>query len=249
MEQPKFVDVHAHLSDAAFDIDRESLLKKLEGYIILNAGEEIEENERILNEGARHSNLLPCIGLHPNKLSHYDDADTDKALAYLDEKIPAAFAVSEIGLDYKLKDEKQMLIQRKVFSKILETAEKNNKVCIVHSRKSMDDTLDILGNFSVKAVLHNFEGNLAQLKKALDMGINPSISTGFIRFKKDNVIRAMKNDEFFVETDSPVLSPDQNRNTPMNIPLILEYISSIIGTKPIELKNSIYLSFCKMFYG
>ena len=249
MELPKFVDIHAHLSDARFEADREELLKDLGGYIILNSGEDIGEDERILAESTRHSNLLPCIGLHPNNVSCYDNIEIEKSLAYLEEKIPGAFAVSEIGLDYKQKDEKQIQVQKKVLYKILEIAEKNKKTCIIHSRKSTDDVIDILSNFHTNIVMHNFEGNLTQLKKAQDNGLRPSISTGFIRFKKDNIIRALDPDGFFVETDSPALSPNNERNTPLNIPLILDYISGIKGITTMELKNSIYLSFCKMFYG
>ena len=73
-----------------------------------------------------------------------------------------------------------------------------------------------------------------------ELGINISISTGFMKFKKDNIIKNVNLNRLFTETDSPELSPDNKLNTPLNIQKLLNYISSIkkMGVEEIrETKN------------
>ena len=245
----KFIDVHAHLNDREFDGIRDNLLSSLsKEYMVLNAGENAEESRRILEEGKKHSFLLPCIGLHPNEIagSSYDKAQEE--FIFFSENIGRFFAVSEVGLDYKGKDIYQMQQEKEFFYRILEASSRGGKACIIHSRKAVEDVLDAVSSFNVKAVIHNFEGNLRSLRRAEELGTGISISTGFMKFRKDNVIREVSLDRLFTETDSPVLSPDDGINTPLNIPKLLNYISGIKKIKMEELKSAVYGNFVRMFY-
>ncbi|MCL5009628.1 MAG: TatD family hydrolase [Candidatus Parvarchaeota archaeon] len=247
MDDIKFVDIHAHLSDHAFDSDRGEIISKLGEYIVLNSGEYPEENERILSLGQKYDNILPCIGLHPDFITRYGSASREKGFQYLFNNANKAFAISEVGLDFNKKSEEQIDTQKKIFMNILEIAEKNNKVCIVHSRKAMSSMLEIIPSFNVKIIMHNFEGNAEQHVKALDLGAFISVSTGVIKYTRDSFLRQLNLDHFFVETDSPVLSPDSGRNTPFNIPKLLEYIATVRKTDPQILKQKVYDNFKRLF--
>ncbi len=247
--EAKFVDIHAHLSDNRFEGKLDSLAKELKDFLVLNAGEKLTDNEKILLESKKHPNFLPCIGLHPNFISSATEEDVSKSFDYIAKHVKEAFAISEIGLDYRGKDELQISSQKRIFTELLELAELEGKVCIIHSRKAMDDLLKILSSFEAIVIIHNFEGNQAQYTKAVESKAYVSISTGFIKFKRDNLIKKMALDRMFVETDSPVLSPDNELNTPLNIPKILDYISALRGIKQIELKEKIFMNFKKLFYG
>ncbi len=247
--EEKFVDIHAHLCDREFDSNRDLLADRLRmEYTVLNAGENSRQNSDILKLSEKYPFILPCIGLHPNQIATMEYNLVEKELAYLSDNIGKTFAVSEIGLDFKGKDLYQEEQEKEVFYKILEIANKNNKVCIIHSRKAIDDVLEALSSFSIKAVIHNFEGNLRQLENAQDIGVNISISTGFMRFKKDNVIKKVDIDRIFTETDSPVLSPDNAINTPLNLPKLIKYIADIKNISMEKLKSSVYSNFMKVFY-
>ncbi len=247
--EDKFVDIHAHLSDKVFDEGKAELIKKLSAeYIVLNAGEDILQDKTILEDGKHYPFILPCIGLHPNIIVGKNYTELEGDLTFIEENINKFFAVSEIGLDYKSKDTYQIQREKEFFYRILEIAVKNRKVCIIHSRKAMDDMLEILSSFNLKAVLHNFEGNLHHLEMAQSNGINISISTGFMKFKKDNIIKKVQLDRLFVETDSPVLSPDENINTPLNIPKILNYVAAIKKMETEDIKSIIYKNFMRIFY-
>ncbi len=246
--EPKFVDVHAHLSDHAFDGNEDMFALMEDGYIVLNSGENHSDNLRVIELNKKYPNILPCVGLHPNYLSNLGKEEVDREISDVTKDVEAAFAVSEIGLDYKNKDRAQISGQKRIFRTMLELSEKFGKPCIVHSRKAMDDVLDIVSSFKTKVVLHNFEGNLSHLSRAAELGLGVSISTGFIKFKKDNVVKKAGIDSLFVETDSPVLSPDQNTNTPLNLKVILEYISDIRGMEFNVLKDTVYNNFERFFY-
>ncbi|MGC8533068.1 MAG: TatD family hydrolase [Candidatus Parvarchaeum sp.] len=247
--EAKFIDVHAHISDKSLEKVRDNFLGEIsDSYLILNAGENKDDSERILKDSKKYSFLLPCIGLHPNEIARnsYQNAETE--FEFFSSNISSFFAVSEVGLDYKSKDIYQMEQEKEFFYRILELAEKNKKVCIIHSRKAIEDIFDAVSSFNVKAVIHNFEGNLRNLDRAQDLGINISISTGFMKFKKENIIKNVDINKMFTETDSPALSPDEKINTPLNIPKLLNYISSIKKMEADNIKEIVYKNFVRVFY-
>ena len=247
--EEKFIDVHAHISDRSLEKIRNNFLDGISNsYLILNAGENKEDSERILKDSERYPFLLPCIGLHPNEIAYKLYKVIQEEFDFFSSNIGKFFAVSEIGLDYKSKDIYQMEQEKEFFYKILEQAEKNKKVCIIHSRKAIDDVFDAISSFNVKAIIHNFEGNLRNLDRAQELGINISISTGFMKFRKENIIKNVSIDKLFTETDSPALSPDNDINTPLNIPKLLNYISSIKKMEADQIKSIVYKNFCGLFY-
>ncbi len=247
--EAKFLDIHAHINDKAFDGSRDRLYSELADFIVLNAGEEPDEDSGILSEALKHPNFLPCIGLHPNVIAAIGEAKAKGGVDYLAAHLNEAFAVSEVGLDYRGKDESQKLLQGRIFSEILELAELRRKVCIVHSRKSMDELLRIIASFETKIIIHNFEGNQLQYEKAVDRGAYISVSTGFMRFKRDNLIKKIAMDRLFLETDSPALSPDDKMNTPLNIRKLLNYVAALRDMGEVELKEKMWENFQRVFYG
>ena len=166
--ETKFIDIHAHLADKAFDDKREGLCSRLNDFIVLNAGEEPEENSKVLNMGKRYPNILPCIGLHPNTLSRMEKEGVAKCVDYLATHINEAFAISEVGLDYRGKSDQEKTLQKNVLSEIFELAELKGKVCIIHSRKAINELLSMIRSFEIKVIIHNFEGNQNQYFKAAE---------------------------------------------------------------------------------
>jgi len=69
-----------------------------------------------------------------------------------------------------------------------------------------------------------------------------------MKFRKENIIKNVPIDKLFTETDSPALSPDDNINTPLNIPKLLNYISSIKKMEAEQIKSVIYQNFRRLFY-
>ncbi|MCW1294019.1 MAG: TatD family hydrolase [Candidatus Parvarchaeota archaeon] len=245
--QNTYIDIHAHISDRAFDRTREELIKKLTGFIVLNSGENKDDNERILEEYSLYPNLLPCVGLHPNEVVRYEQGQLLENMAYIQDNIDEYFAVSEIGLDYQGKTDREINLEKDVLGRILDIAERHGKVCILHSRKSIEELIDLLRSYKVKAIIHNFEGNLSHLSKAIEINAFISISTSFLRFKRDNIIKNVPSSSLFFETDSPALSPDTGINTPLNIISIIQYAANLRKTSVEGLLESTNSNFIRLF--
>jgi hypothetical protein len=81
-------------------------------------------------------------------------------------------------------------------------------------------------------VLHCFSGSIELLNSAIELGFHVSF-TGNVTFKKsilDEVVRAVPDDRYMIETDSPYISPVPyrgKRNEPAHVKLVAEKIAAI----------------------
>ena len=147
--------------------------------------------------------------------------------------------IGEIGLDYHYEDTDKE-IQRMVFNRQLEIAEKFNKPVVVHSRDSIGETYNILSKYNLKGSIHCYSGSLEMAKLFIKLGYKLGVG-GIITFKNaKNIKEVVKNVDLsyiLLETDSPYLSPEPYRgseNNPSNIPVIAESIASIKGVANID---------------
>ena len=104
---------------------------------------------------------------------------------------------------------------------------------VIHSRDAISDTLEILKNNKVnrKGVFHCCMLNRELVKEALKLGFYISFA-GPVTFKNSKnaqeIIKMVPNERFFIETDSPYLSPEPNRgkrNDSRNLKYIVEKIA------------------------
>ena len=104
---------------------------------------------------------------------------------------------------------------------------------IIHSRNSMDETLEIIKNYSgLKGVFHCFSGNLEQAKETISLGFKLGI-TGVVTYKNSglsDIIKEIDLENIFLETDAPFLTPIPHRgkrNESSYIPIIAQKIAEI----------------------
>ena len=156
-----------------------------------------------LNLAKQSSLILPFIGIHPECAN-----DTlEQIISLIEENHQNISGIGEIGLDptYINSDEDDKK-QFHVFETLLSLAEKFNKPVSIHSRKSIDNVLQIMTSYDTKhALLHWFDGNKKQLQKAMDMGFFVSYGPVMI-YANDKQTLLSKTDEskILVETDGPV---------------------------------------------
>ena len=239
----KIFETHAHLYMKDFDKDRDTLIEKClknDVEYIMNIGVDVESSLKSIQLAKKYKNLYCSIGFHPH------DADKYNEKFILDNlKDSNVLAIGEIGLDY-YRNLSPKNIQIDVFRKQIELALKNDMPIIIHDRDAHKDCFDILDEYGAnKVVFHSFSGDEifaeAVIKKGWFIAFN-----GIITFKKntlENVVRMVPQDKFFVETDSPYLSPHPNRgkrNSPLNLKYIIEKIADI---KQIAPKNVAKLSY------
>ncbi|MEW6605510.1 MAG: TatD family hydrolase [Thermoproteota archaeon] len=141
------------------------------------------------------------VGIHPEAAAREDLA---KFKEVFHANLSSIDGVGEIGLDgtYDVPYD----LQKQVFNAMLELAEEQKKPVSIHSRKALDDVLEILPSYKIKSVLlHWFAGSKKQLAKSMDMGLYVSYGPVLVYSEDKKVL--LKNtykDKFLVETDGPV---------------------------------------------
>jgi TatD DNase family protein len=175
------------------------LIKKCLGILIL-----IYKNSLQTLKLAEKSNLvLPFIGIHPE--CAYEEIDSISKL--IEENHQHISGIGEIGLDPTyVKNDEDTKKQNHVFETLLSYAEKYNKPVSIHSRKSLDDVLQIMTSYNTKhALLHWFDGSKKQLQRAMDMGFFVSYGPVMIYANdKQTLISKTNESQILVETDGPV---------------------------------------------
>lgn len=196
-------------------------------HMILN-GTDPKSNEEILELSDKYDNVHAALGyLYP-----FADEMTYEDISLLDRQLDNenVVAVGEIGIDYyHRKDNKDRQIE--LFENMLNLAEKHSLPVIVHSRKAMQDTFDILKRHDVVGSMHCYQGSAEMAQEFIKLGFYIGIA-GPVTHKNNKKIRKMVKEieieHMLVETDSPYLSPEEKRgerNTPLNLKYIIMKIA------------------------
>lgn len=195
--------------------------------IILNGTDPISNNE-VLDLSEKYENVYAALGYFYS----FADEISDEDISLLDYQLDNdnVVAVGEIGLDYYYsKDNKDNQIV--LFEKMLNLAQKHNLPVIVHSRKSIQDTFDILKKYDVVGSLHCYQGSAEMAKEFIKLGFyigvgGPVTHTNNKKIRK--MLREIDVNHILVETDSPYLTPQEKRgekNTSLNLKFIIRKIA------------------------
>lgn len=229
------IDTHCHLNDSklldrADEVVSNFLQAGVDKAICVSYDFESSVTAQKLAE--KFDCVFYSVGIHPDNCAEFDYNKLENLIINANSKI---VAVGEIGLDYfHNKDNKAE--QKEVFIKQIELANKYNLPIIIHCREAYGDTLEILKQFApfkYGAVMHCYGGSLEYANELIKLGVKISF-TGTVTFKNAvNVKEVAKNiplDSFFVETDSPYLTPEPNRgklNEPKYVIDVAKYIAQL----------------------
>jgi TatD DNase family protein len=238
-------DTHCHLNLNSFQDDLDQVLQ--DAYendvgLIVVPGVDLDTSLAAVRLAAKYPNLYAAVGVHPTTPGEINTATLQdlKSLA----QAPKVVAIGEIGLDY-YHEEVPHDQQKRVFQIQLELAAELNLPIIVHQRSSWDDIWAMLqawtrqlGHLPVNkhcGVLHSFEGSLEMAQAAVNnnflLGISGPITCRHPG-ERDLLVKALKMDNFLLETDAPYLPPVPfrgKRNEPKYLHLIAEKITEFSG--------------------
>ncbi|MEG1999972.1 MAG: TatD family hydrolase [Evtepia sp.] len=208
-------DTHAHYDDAAFDADRDQLLKGLPNEnvgLVLCPAANLSSARACIGLAAAYDYIYAAVGVHPQ------DAGELEAgwLTELEALTQAAkvCAIGEIGLDYYYEDVPRH-IQKDVFRAQIELAKKLKLPVIVHDREAHADSMEIVRAYpDVTGVFHCYSGGVEDAKRLVERGWSISF-TGTVTFKNarkaPEVIRAIPLECILIETDAPYMAPEPFR--------------------------------------
>jgi TatD DNase family protein len=231
------IDTHCHIYKSEME-NAEEIIRQAEEndmHLILNGTDPIS-NEEILDLSHRHDNVHAALGYFHT----FADEMTEDDISLLDSQLSDdnVIAVGEIGLDYyHTKENKD--VQKELFERMLCLAHKHNLPVIVHCRKAMQDTFDILKRHDVVGSMHCYQGSAEMAQEFIKLGFYIGIG-GPVTYKNNkkvrNTLKRIDIKHMLVETDSPYLSPEEKRGE-MNTPLNLKYTIRKIA-KELDMEES-----------
>ncbi len=230
------VDTHTHLYLPHFSDDIEQVIENasrnhVKKMLLPNIDD--ESYSKMMDLHRRFpGQCLPMTGLHPTSV----DADYLDKLSWLELKFHTEnfIAIGETGLDAHW-DTAFMKEQEDSFIIHLEWAKKYDLPVVIHSRKTMDKIIDILGarkGAGLRGVFHAFSGSAEQAARIVDLGFKLGIG-GVVTYKNTGLVQVVKSlalEYLVLETDSPYLTPFPRRgqrNESANLLLIAEKIAVI----------------------
>ena len=273
-------DNHAHYNDEKFNEDRDEIIKKIYKSGVTKfmcAGYSLESSKKALEIAENYDFIYTTAGISPNDIpGNIQDDDLEgkseqeiqelftKSIQIVDNELQKienlaknkkVVAIGEIGLDYYWnKNNKE--IQKQVFIKQIELANKLNMPIVIHTREAIMDTLDILKNVkpTIKpGVFHCCPLNVELVKEALKLGFYISFA-GPVTFKNSKnareIVEMVPFDKILIETDSPYLAPEPvrgTRNDSRNVRYIAEKIAEFKNVDVEYVANASYKNAVKVF--
>lgn len=179
--EPILIDGHAHL-DRMDDLEGALLRARVAGVRqVIGVGMDLESNRETLDAAKRFPDMVvPAIGYHPWEVREDDISQT---LAFIEKHLNDCIALGEVGLDYKEKVKKPL--QQRVFSELLDLAEKKRKPVIVHCRFSHERCHRMVSEAGLqRVVFHWYSGTLDILDRIIADGYyvsaTPALAYGLI---------------------------------------------------------------------
>ncbi len=172
-----------------------------------------------------HGSLLRvAVGVHPLTASRTTEHDMKLFARLLGE----TDYVGEVGLDFSVQGRPTRRRQTEIFERILTEPSIRTKVLTVHSRQAEADTVRLLVDARVHAILHWYLGALKHLDAALDAGLRFSVNASMLATRRgQRVIAALPPDRVLTETDGPYTSHDGRANEPRNVPALVAALATL----------------------
>lgn len=243
----EFFDTHAHYNDEKFEEDRDELINKIYNSGVTKmvcVGYDLEKSKKAIEIAEKYKFMYAACGISPNDITDYSEKNLNEI--ELLAKNPKVVAIGEIGLDYYWNKENKNL-QKELFIKQIEIANRVNKPIVIHNRDAFVDTIAILKEHPVikKGIFHCCQLNQELIKEGLRLGFYISFS-GNITFKnaKPEVpVSLVPDDRLLIETDSPYLTPEPfrgTRNDSSKVKFVAEKISKIKNLSLEEISKKTY---------
>ncbi|MCO7245172.1 TatD family hydrolase [Halomonas sp. Mc5H-6] len=231
------IDAHCHLDFTEFDPDRDAVMAAARGVGVKHfivPGTTCARWQAVLALGEQHQDVSVCAGLHPYFMDEHRDQDLARLACLLNERSELV-AVGECGIDARF--DATLDAQWAYFDAQLTLAKQHALPVVVHCVKANDTVAKRLRQrtLSRAGLIHAFAGSYEQARKFVDLGYVLGLggAASYQRAKRlHRVIRALPDDSFVLETDSPdmPLSGYQGqRNEPCRVSDVCDVVATLRG--------------------
>lgn len=250
--------------DIACNITQEKSLENLieecksNGVFPIFVGLDIESSKKCIKLSEIH-NVCCFIGVHPNHIAYINDTVENikiniKNLDYNNKRV---VGIGECGLDYFRSINYED--QKAIFRSQISLQDIYDLPIFYHCRNSFKDFIEIAKGY--KGVIHSFDGNLEEMKIAIENGFYIGINGCSLKTEENiRVVKEIPLDKILLETDSPYCqvrkshissnytTVDRSKfNTPIGIKRIAEVISKIKGITIEEIEKVTYENTIRLF--
>ena len=258
----RLFDTHGHLTDPAFDGDREQVIANLRAagveraMVVADPCEEIPNQEAALALTEKYPFLYGAIGVHPQYADRYSEAAEATIRQYL--ALPKFVCLGEIGLDYHYDDAPDRQAQRDVFARQLRVAKALDVPAELHIRDAHGDATQLLTELHRQGalptcVMHCYSGSWESAQVYLNMGMYISFS-GSVTFKNapklKEVAKNVPADRLLLETDCPYMAPTPlrgRRNEPAYVAYTAACVAELRGVRADALAAKAYENAVRVF--
>ncbi len=168
----ELIDTHAHLYLDRFDSDRNEMVKRaIDNMVVKMLLPNIDEQSlapmiSLCQDFPAYCH--PMLGLHPTDVK--EDYEVVLKRIFMNLEKYDFVAIGEIGIDlyWDATFEKE---QEAAFRFQVEQAVSHNLPVVIHTRESMQKTIDLMADYKgvVKGVFHCFNGTLEQARAIIDL--------------------------------------------------------------------------------
>ncbi len=241
-----FIDTHAHLYAEELIEDIDNVIKRAhnsEVSKIFMPNIDSSSIKSMNGIAAKYPDVCyPMMGLHPCYVKENYKSELDRLVTELDATTYYGIGETGIDLHWDVTFKKEQI---ESFEFQIELSKKHNLPIIIHSRESLDLTIEIIKKHqdgALKGIFHCFNGTTDQCKKVADLGFMMGLG-GVITFKKANLgdmVNYLPKEFLLLETDAPYLSPTPHRgktNESSYIPLVAMKIAEFKDITVAEVKE------------
>lgn len=212
------IDTHTHLYSDEFDGDRNEVISRAVQFGVqkfyLPAIDSETHRKMLQLEGEFPDRIQAMMGLHPCSVK---PETWQQELRIVEDYLKQRrfCAVGEIGIDLYW-DKSTLEIQKLAFEQQIDWAIERDLPIVIHTRKSFDETFEVLERKKhpkLRGIFHCFSGDLKQALHAIELGFLLGIG-GVVTFKNgkiDQFLNQIPLEHIVLETDSPYLAPVPNR--------------------------------------
>ncbi len=230
-----YFDTHAHLTDEAFDGDRDIIIDAVfeNGVqLVMNSSCDEKSSREAVALADKYPFIYASVGWHPEDAAGFSDASL--ALIRTWAKQPKVRAIGEIGLDYHYEDAAPRELQRTVLERQMQLAQELKMPVVIHDREAHADCMELVRRYpEVTGEFHCYSGSAEMARELLDRGWYLGF-TGVITFKNARraleVLEMCPLDRILIETDCPYMAPAPHRgerNDPRFLPLMAAKVAEV----------------------
>ncbi|KKU26035.1 MAG: Hydrolase, TatD family [Microgenomates group bacterium GW2011_GWA2_46_16] len=236
------IDTHAHLWWPSYEGDLDEVLERARAAgveKIICPGTNAETSKQAIELAKKYPGVIYAgVGVHPEEVLNFGKVRPSPPMSMAGWALPSrsdlagSVAVGEIGIDLYTEEMRGKLSEQKELFRVqCEMAVKLDLPVIVHTRQSLVETLEVLGQLPKmpRGQFHCFSHDEIGLKQVLKRGFYVSFC-GNITWSKRvaRLVPLVPIDRLLLETDSPFMLPG-GRNDPGNVTITAQIIADLQG--------------------